>query len=132
MGAPSLTRYLETTASARLPLSLPVIPSSELYLESLVTSNNYFAKQAVTDAPCVNFADELLSAYPDAKVVLTTRDVDRWLPSMERSYYKILAWKWWMALAAVDNVGPNFDFTYTARLTVLHLFLNSFSQLELT
>ena len=52
----------------------------------------------------MNFSDELLAAYPDAKVVLTTRDVDKWLPSMERSYYKILAWKWWMALAAVDNV----------------------------
>ena len=121
MGAPSLTRYLETTASVRFPLASPVIPSSELCRESQVTSNSYFAKQAVTDAPCVNFADELLSAYPDAKVVLTTRDVDRWLPSMERSYYKILAWKWWMALAAVDDVSPVFDFTYTAPLTILYL-----------
>ena len=59
----------------------------------------------MTDAPCVNFSDELLAAYPDAKVVLTTRDVDKWLPSMERSYYKILAWKWWMALAAIDDVN---------------------------
>jgi hypothetical protein len=40
---------------------------------------------AVTDAPAVCFADELISAYPDAKVVLTTRDPDKWLVSMERS-----------------------------------------------
>lgn len=36
------------------------------------------------------FAEELLAAYPDAKVILTGRDVDSWVISMQRSYYKVL------------------------------------------
>lgn len=34
--------------------------------------------QAVSDWPAVAFAPELIAAYPDAKVILTTRDVDSW------------------------------------------------------
>ena len=32
--------------------------------------------------PCVAFAESLIAAYPDAKVVLTTRDVDAWHKSI--------------------------------------------------
>ncbi|KAL9029566.1 MAG: hypothetical protein Q9196_002214 [Gyalolechia fulgens] len=45
---------------------------------------------AVTDIPCVLFADELLTAFPDAKVILTNRDVDSWLESMEKDIAKYL------------------------------------------
>ena len=38
---------------------------------------------AVTDSPCICFAEELINAYPDAKVVLVERDVDAWYPSFE-------------------------------------------------
>lgn len=34
--------------------------------------------QAVCDWPAVAFAKELIEAYPEAKVILTTRDVDSW------------------------------------------------------
>lgn len=34
--------------------------------------------KAVCDMPAAYFAEELLEAYPDAKVILTTRDVDKW------------------------------------------------------
>lgn len=34
--------------------------------------------QAVTDFPAVLFARELIQAYPEAKVILTNRDVDSW------------------------------------------------------
>ena len=37
--------------------------------------------QAVSDIPAVVFAEELIRAYPDAKVVLTLRDVDAWYES---------------------------------------------------
>lgn len=53
------------------------------------------------------FSDELIAAYPDAKVILTNRDPDKWLASMETAYYKILAspdWKWFRALSALDLV----------------------------
>lgn len=45
--------------------------------------------------PCANHADELLAAYPEAKVVLTTRDPDKWLSSMETSFYDILSSPLW-------------------------------------
>ena len=37
---------------------------------------------AVTDTPGVMFAEELLAAYPEAKVVVVERDVEKWLPSI--------------------------------------------------
>ncbi|KAJ6526730.1 P-loop containing nucleoside triphosphate hydrolase protein [Mycena capillaripes] len=36
---------------------------------------------AVTDCPSVVFAEDLIAAYPDAKVVLTSRDLDKWWKS---------------------------------------------------
>ncbi|KAK4543578.1 hypothetical protein LTR36_005473 [Oleoguttula mirabilis] len=36
---------------------------------------------AVTDAPCILFAKELLAAYPAAKVVLVERDLESWFVS---------------------------------------------------
>lgn len=35
-------------------------------------------EQAVCDWPACAFAKELIEAYPNAKVILTTRDVDSW------------------------------------------------------
>ncbi len=32
--------------------------------------------------PCAAFSESLVTAYPDAKVILTTRDVDAWYKSM--------------------------------------------------
>ena len=41
--------------------------------------------QAVTDQPCAAFAEELLSTYPHAKVVLTTRSsMQQWVASAQR------------------------------------------------
>ena len=33
---------------------------------------------SITDLPCTCFAEELIAAYPDAKVILTNRNVDAW------------------------------------------------------
>ena len=60
--------------------------------------------QAVTDSPCVNFSDELLAAYPNAKVVLTTRDPDKWLASMHSSFHRVLDAPSWNVIAAFDTV----------------------------
>ena len=43
--------------------------------------------QAVCDWPAVAFAKELIEAYPEAKVVLTTRDVDSWHASTMKTFY---------------------------------------------
>ena len=61
------------------------------------------ASQAVTDVPCVLFSDELIAAYPDAKVVLTNRDVERWIASVE-GLYTVLDWRLMKFLAKVDPV----------------------------
>ncbi|KAL6713523.1 hypothetical protein ACLMJK_008988 [Lecanora helva] len=39
--------------------------------------------QAVTDNPCVYFAPELIAAYPEAKVILQTRELSSWYKSFE-------------------------------------------------
>lgn len=43
--------------------------------------------QAVCDWPAVAFARELIEAYPEAKVILTTRDVDSWHASTMKTFY---------------------------------------------
>lgn len=55
--------------------------------------------------PCVNFPDQLLAAYPDAKVVLTTRDPDKWIASMESSFYRIIDSPVWKVLPYVLPVS---------------------------
>lgn len=42
---------------------------------------------AVTDIPAAMFAAELVAAYPDAKVILTTRSVDSWYKSTMDTVY---------------------------------------------
>ncbi|KAH7321822.1 P-loop containing nucleoside triphosphate hydrolase protein [Rhexocercosporidium sp. MPI-PUGE-AT-0058] len=59
---------------------------------------------AVTDAPNACFADELLEIYPNAKVILSVRDPDKWVASMETSYYRILGWAPFTALAFFDKI----------------------------
>lgn len=39
--------------------------------------------QAVTDSPAICFVDELIEAYPEAKVVLVERDLESWHRSFE-------------------------------------------------
>lgn len=46
--------------------------------------------QAVTDFPAVLFAPELIAAYPEAKVILTNRDVDEWYEDVSQT----LEWKY--------------------------------------
>jgi hypothetical protein len=36
------------------------------------------AVEAVCDVPAACFAEELMTAYPNAKVILTNRDIDAW------------------------------------------------------
>ncbi|CAD0092503.1 unnamed protein product [Aureobasidium mustum] len=46
--------------------------------------------------------DELLEAYPDAKVVLTTRDPEKWRRSIENTVGVISKWRIWSYLALVS------------------------------
>lgn len=44
--------------------------------------------QACVDFPASAYYQELLSHYPDAKVILTVRDVDKWYLSTQRTIYR--------------------------------------------
>jgi hypothetical protein len=39
-------------------------------------------KQGLTDYPAAVFPEELIKAYPNAKIILTVRDEDKWFDSM--------------------------------------------------
>ncbi|KAJ3474314.1 hypothetical protein NLG97_g9901 [Lecanicillium saksenae] len=41
--------------------------------------------QAVLDMPAAYFAEELIEAYPDAKIILTVRDTESWFTSTRRA-----------------------------------------------
>src|SRR6266536_805225 len=58
--------------------------------------------------PCALFVEELTTAYPDAKVVLTQRPVDSWLKSMQGSAGVVLSWRTWGLVSHFDPtlVGP--------------------------
>jgi hypothetical protein len=57
----------------------------------------------VMDLPGCVFAKELIAAYPDAKVILTTRDYASWEKSMQESIWCLCTW-WLFALARYFNV----------------------------
>ena len=44
---------------------------------------------AVTDSPPCDFVEELMELYPEAKVIVTTRDPDDWWRSMEPLVWNI-------------------------------------------
>lgn len=41
-------------------------------------------------------------AYPDAKVIYTSRDVDKWMVSMHKTLFKVFAWPSWKILQYTD------------------------------
>ena len=76
----------------------------------------------MTDAPCANFTNELTAAFPKAKVILTTRDPDSWVRSMNSSYYRVLdILQWWNPLVHYDPVC----FSFVLR------FMNTHKKIEL-
>ncbi|TVY84163.1 hypothetical protein LSUE1_G004051 [Lachnellula suecica] len=60
---------------------------------------------AVTDMPCVNFSDELVAAFPNAKVILTQREARSWVNSIETSVYAILTWRIWRLVTCLEPDG---------------------------
>lgn len=60
--------------------------------------------QAVADVPCALFAPELLQAYLDAQVILTERDPEGWVRSIESVFWYILRLRIWKVLEIVDTV----------------------------
>lgn len=59
--------------------------------------------QVVAASPCWMFVDELLAAYPDAKVILSTRPPNAWINSLKRTVFPVLSSKTWRLLSLVDK-----------------------------
>ncbi|CEI62667.1 hypothetical protein FVEN_g5195 [Fusarium venenatum] len=71
---------------------------------------------AVLEIPAICFVEELVAAYPEAKVIVTQYDVDSWLRSMDSTGGRVLRWPLWDTLASWDslNVGPFWEFSKKA------------------
>ena len=65
---------------------------------------------AITDIPAVLFVDELLEAFPDAKVVVSNRDLESWVVSMQKVVLHIMSWKSTWVLAPFDSYGIGVTF----------------------
>jgi Sulfotransferase domain len=48
--------------------------------------------EAITDVPCFVFAEELIKAYPEAKVVLNRRELEAWFKSMQDTAIAVFTW----------------------------------------
>jgi hypothetical protein len=65
-------------------------------------------------------AEDLIKAYPNAKVVVSTRDVDRWLRSMRESVDSAVEWKSFDWIAPWDSVctAKLFFFFFRSKLII--------------
>ncbi|KAI9928233.1 hypothetical protein MW887_002266 [Aspergillus wentii] len=59
--------------------------------------------QAVCDFPAACFSKELIEAYPEAKIVLTERDVDQWHNSVKRTFQPLLYHPLFPLMQFLDN-----------------------------
>ncbi|SPJ73164.1 uncharacterized protein FTOL_02893 [Fusarium torulosum] len=73
---------------------------------------------AVVDIPAICFVEELVAAYPEAKVIVTQRDVDSWLENMDSTGGRVLRWPLWNTLSRWDTslAGPFYEFSKRAML----------------
>lgn len=63
---------------------------------------------AVTDVPALAFSEDLIHAYPEAKIVLMERDIDKWFKSFDDAVVKVMWGKGGHLVASLDPwfVGP--------------------------
>ncbi|KAJ7154062.1 P-loop containing nucleoside triphosphate hydrolase protein [Mycena filopes] len=77
--------------------------------------------QAVTDVPAILFSEELIAAYPDAKVILTTRDPAKWWKSYTESLQGMWRSKRVRLAARIDPGHFGKVINFTARTVTLFL-----------
>lgn len=75
---------------------------------------------AALDLPGSMFWDDLCRAYPDAKVILTTRDLDSWFLSMHKTIFAYLDS---MSVRILQYVGPE---SIRQDIYMNHLIFNFF------
>jgi hypothetical protein len=119
--------FWNSAVKAKLKKSPSAVPKTAEEFDQVL-----WRYDALTDTPCVLFAEELLVAYPDAKVILTERDVDGWVASMQRSYYKVLMSRGMRILSVLD--GEFLGKYYAMGMGSLHTWtggdINNFEKLK--
>jgi Sulfotransferase domain len=70
-----------------------------------MSSDENNVAQAVLDVPAVLFAEELIAAYPDAKIILTNRNVDSWYKSCSKTVFRVTSNP---AVRVLKHLDPTF------------------------
>jgi hypothetical protein len=82
--------------------------------------------ESMLDWPGAAFWRELLAAFPDAKVILTVRDPERWYASARKTIFRAAGWSRWITenpllLRISSMVEPGFgEFSMMFSATVLN------------
>ncbi|EFE43462.1 hypothetical protein TRV_01779 [Trichophyton verrucosum HKI 0517] len=58
---------------------------------------------AIMDFPPCLFWEDFYKAYPNVKIILTNRDPDSWLKSMQDTIFGFMQWKIWLVWRYVDR-----------------------------
>jgi hypothetical protein len=88
----------EALIARKFPADKPTATSSPLTEDLTITREDFDQilghVRAVTEMPCAAFWAELMTAYPDAKILLVERDIDQWYRSFVRTTLcLIFAWR---------------------------------------
>lgn len=78
--------------------------------------------EAITDLPATKYVQELAAAYPNARIVLNTREAEDWMQSMQealafylqgRRYFELFdKAAYWMRRYIETNFDPMFDWNF--------------------
>jgi hypothetical protein len=91
---PYTTRHLASSPS-HMDIWTAAIPSTTHTATTLplAVSNILSAHDSVADLPACMFAPQLIAAYPEAKVILTTREYGDWERAMQDSVWLLFTWR---------------------------------------
>ncbi|EFQ97711.1 hypothetical protein MGYG_00751 [Nannizzia gypsea CBS 118893] len=73
------------------------------------------------DVPCAIFGEQLMAAYPEAKVILTTRPAGKWIASMQKTVWQFITWSSFRMLRYLE---PEFIGTFHRLLELIFLVHN--------
>lgn len=91
---PYTMRHLASSPS-HIDIWTAAIPSTSHTATSLplAVTNLLSQHDAVADLPACMFAPQLIAAYPEAKVILTTREYGEWERAMQESVWLLFTWR---------------------------------------
>nr|XP_026694589.1 uncharacterized protein LOC101242321 isoform X2 [Ciona intestinalis] len=72
----------------------------------------YEGMDAVVDAPCYTFWEEILEAYPESKIIFSIRDEDDWVRSLKQTLDSLLDQTMYVLLQVLSySAWQHFQFT---------------------